>query len=205
MIEEGCRALDGFHARPGTLTALGCGSAMLAAFGTWGGWAALTAIGTVGAVLVAVGQQWWSHRKERSARPRLTLQFDAHKRANEVGPDGTLIPYLRMAVTNAPGKETAADVEILILDVQEFGTGPVGSGGRQVWLANPALGWANSLDPVPRMTIPPGATRYVDVGRWLHDIPLSFVLRVVPEPGKRQAHPHSGRLARSAGRDGTEW
>lgn len=160
---------------------------MLAAFGTWGGWAALTAIGTVGAVVAAVGLQAWLHHKQRVSRPSLTLHFDSNMQTSETNPaTGALLPYLRMAVTNAQGKDTAADVEILILEVQEFAISPAGSGGRRVWLANRALGWANSLDPVPRMTIPPGATRYVDVGRWVQQTPMSVVLCVVPEPGSNR-------------------
>ena len=86
---------------------------MIAAFGTWGGWVALTAIGTVGAVIVAVGLQAWVGWKEGHRRPKLTLDFDSHMRANETDQHGSTLPYLRLAVTNAKGKETARDVEIL--------------------------------------------------------------------------------------------
>lgn len=164
---------------------------MPAAVGTWGVWAVLTAVGTVGAVVVAVGLQGWLDWKQRRAHPQLTLHFDSHMQAQETDPvTGAVMDYLRLAVSNAEGKSTAEDVEILILEIQEFATGAGGSGGRRVWLANPALGWANSLDPLPRMTIPAGATRYVDVGRWLQlqspVAELSFVLSVVPEPGSNR-------------------
>jgi hypothetical protein len=36
------------------------------------------------------------------------------------------------------------------------------------------------------MTIPPGATRYADVGCWVSRIPLEFHLMVVPTPGNRR-------------------
>jgi hypothetical protein len=85
----------------------------------------------------------------------------------------------------------AREVEILVLEINEFAISPAGSGGRGIWLANPALGWTHAFDSevryqLPRQSIPPGATRYVDVGRWfqLEDAPadLSFVLSVIPEP-----------------------
>jgi hypothetical protein len=159
---------------------------MFAAFGTWGGWPALAAIGTVGAVIVAVGLQAWVTWKERRRRPQLSLIFDEHMRMDETEPkSGATLPYLRLAVKNAEGKKTAQDVEILIADVEEFATGPI-SGGRIGWLANPALGWANSVDPRPRMSIPPGATRYLDVCRWVDLPPLCMVLCVVPEPASNR-------------------
>jgi hypothetical protein len=82
-------------------------------------------------------------------------------------------------------------VEIIVLEVEEFATSPAGSGGRRIWLANPALGWTHAFDSTiryqsPRASIPPGATRYADVGRWLQladaSADLSFVLSVIPEP-----------------------
>jgi hypothetical protein len=159
---------------------------MVAAFGTSGGWAALTAIGTVGAVIVAVGLQLWLNYREKSRRPKLTLAFDSHQKVDEQNPAGATIPYLRVAVTNDRERNTAEDVELLVLDVQEYATSSVGSGGRNVWLANPALGWTNSLHAAPTMTIPPGATRYADVGCWIGVVPLEFHLMVVPTPGNRR-------------------
>lgn len=82
-------------------------------------------------------------------------------------------------------------MEIIVVEVDEFATSPAGSGGRRVWLANPALGWTHAFDSelryqLPRASIPPGATRYVDVGRWLQladaSADLSFVLSIIPEP-----------------------
>lgn len=171
---------------------------MIGAVGTWGVWAVLTAVGTVGAVIVAVGLQVWLSSKQRRSRPQLTLHFDSHMKTQETNPvTGAQMDYLRLAVSNAQGKDTAADVEVLVLEIEELAAGPAGSGGRRVWLANTALGWANSLDIVPRMTIPPGATRYIDVGRWLQlqgPAPeLSLVLSVVPEPGSNRHILSSGR------------
>lgn len=186
---------------------------MIAAFGTWGGWAALTAIGTVGAVIVAVGLQAWLSKKERDRRPKLTLAFDSHMRADEADQHGNTLPYLRLAVTNAERKETARDVEILILGIEEYATSQAGSGGRQIWLANAALAWANSVDPLPRMSIPPGATRYLDIGCWIQlqiVAELNLRLSIVPQPhDDRHFLPPSGwrlRLAATTSNgDATYW
>jgi hypothetical protein len=162
---------------------------MIAAFATWDAWPALTAIGTVGAVIVAVGLQCWLSWRERRGRPKLTLEFDRHMRADETDQQGNTLPYLRLAVTNAEGKDTARDVEILVVSIEEYAITQVGGGKRQIWLANPALAWANSVDPVPRMSIPPGATRYVDVGCWVQVEMVAEVnlrLSVVPPPNSNR-------------------
>ena len=167
---------------------------MVAAFGTWGGWAALTAIGTVGAVVVAIGLQGWLSWSQRRRRPSLTLAFDSHMKVDETNPpSGARLPFLRLAVSNAKGKEAAADVEVLVVNVQEISVGPVGGGGRYVWLANPALSWTHhtqvvggNLLPSTRMSIPSGATRYLDVGCWLPPIPLKLTLSVFPIPGSKR-------------------
>lgn len=115
---------------------------------------------------------------------------------------------MRLAVSNAPGKDTARDVEIIVLEIEEFAISPAGSGGRRVWLANPALGWTHAFDSelryqLPRTSIPPGATRYVDVGRWLQladASDLNFVMSVVPEPAtlRHVLTPSGWRLRLSA-------
>lgn len=161
---------------------------MVGAVGTWGVWAVLTAVGTVGAVVVAVGLQAWLAWRERRSRPELSLAFDPHYVATETNPKGEPIDYLRLAVSNAEGKRSAEDVQLLILEIQEVSAGP-GGGGQRIWLANPALAWANSVDPLPRMTIPPGATRYADVGCWLQAFgvaQLDLHLKVVPVPGSQR-------------------
>src|SRR6266571_1391594 len=98
---------------------------MFAAFGTWGGWPALVAIGTVGAVIVAVALQlvlWW---REKRRRPALTLAFDQHMKADEkYQMSDAPATFLRLAVANAPGKDTAREVEILVLEINEFAISP---------------------------------------------------------------------------------
>ena len=101
----------------------------------------------------------------------------------------------------------------MIASIDEYPTGPVGSGGRHVWLANPALGWANSVSRLPRMSIPPGATRYVDIGCWVQVQIVAEVnlrLSVVPQPNSnRHLLPPSGWRLRLAATmrngDATYW
>jgi hypothetical protein len=123
----------------------------------------LTAVGTVLAVVVAVFLQAWITWRTHRRQPKLTLARDDYAYSKEANKERALIPYLRLAVTNASGKHAAEAVEVLVLRIDG---GPRGSGGVNRWLVNPALGWPNSLDPLPRMTIPPGTTRYIDVGYW---------------------------------------
>jgi hypothetical protein len=119
-------------------------------------------------------------------RPKLTLEFDGHKVVDEADPAGATIPYLRLAVTNAEGGRTAEHVQVLIVNIKAFATSSAGSGGQVIWLADPALGWANSVDKLPRMSIPPGTTRYVDMGCWHPQIPLGLELGVVPRPNNNR-------------------
>jgi hypothetical protein len=155
----------------------------------------LTAAGTIGAVIVAVGLQAWISFQSARHRPRLTLSLDQHHFTTERQRNGKPIPYLRAAVSNERGRAAAQEVEVLVESVIE-----VSGGGVRRWLVNPALSWPNSLDQLPRMTITPGSTRYVDVGFWLapgaavkigdgpthHAAELTFILSVNPVP-------HSGR------------
>lgn len=141
----------------------------------------LTAVGTLLAVAVAVGFQAWLAYTANRRRPSLSLEFDSHRYQEEVNPAGGSVPYLRLAVTNAPGKHAARDVEVLVKRVDQLG-----DGGVRRWLVNPALAWPNSLDPLPRMTIPAGTTRYVDVGCWIQLTPLTLKLAVQPEPNSNR-------------------
>jgi hypothetical protein len=122
----------------------------------------LTAIGTVLAVVVALGLQGWITWREHRRRPKVSLSFDRFAYAWE-GHDPQ-IRYLRLAVTNADGKHAADDVEVLVLKIDG---GPVGSGIVDRWFANSALRWPNlRKHDLPRVTVPPGASRYVDLGAW---------------------------------------
>ena len=80
-----------------------------------------------------------------------------------------------------------------------------GASGSRIRLSE----WTHAFDSelryqLPRTSIPPGATRYVDVGRWLRladaSADLSFVLSVIPEPATlRHVLPPGGwRLRLSA-------
>jgi hypothetical protein len=110
--------------------------------------------------------------------PKLMLAFDEHYFIHESASDGSGIPYLRLAISNGLGRHAAADVKILVLRVDE-----VGGGGVKRWLVNPALSWAHSIPPSSRLTVPAGATRYIDLGFWPdRSRPIKLWLGVVPQP-----------------------
>jgi hypothetical protein len=154
---------------------------------SWAEW--LTAIGTLLAVIVAVGLQGFLWFRERRRTPKLALNFDAHYFTREVAPDGSGFPYLRLAVSNGVGRRAATDAKILVLRVDE-----IGGGGVQRWLVNPALAWAHSIPQSSRLAIPAGATRYIDLGFWFdRSPPIKLTLCVVPQP-------NTGRNMLPAGR-----
>jgi hypothetical protein len=141
-----------------------------------------TAIGTLLAVVVALGLQFWLSWQANKKRPEIALAFDHHARADEIDVNtGASVPFLRLAVSNAPGKDTAHRVEVIVLGIKA-----TGGSGVMTWLANPALAWANSLNPEPVVELPSGVTRYVDVGQWVQLTPLTLVLSLQPQPGSQR-------------------
>jgi hypothetical protein len=80
--------------------------------------AVLTAVGTVGAVIVAVSESYRRNRREQQTRPQLTVELDQAAlgagcfRADGRGRfDGHR--YLAIEVSNALGRRTAHQVEVL--------------------------------------------------------------------------------------------
>lgn len=151
-----------------------------------GGWEIATAVGTIGATVAAVTAPWLIDWKRRQSHPQLLAHFDQYAIADE----GTLDSpagqkWLRLAVTNAPRRDTAQAVTALVLGCEELPRGSSGSGGVRRWLANPALGWANGSERGgAAMSIPPGVKRYVDVGTWgiAGDGTVALFLQVKPQP-----------------------
>src|SRR5437879_5513337 len=104
-------------------------------------------------------------------------------------PAGSNIRYLRLAITNGNGKRSAEDVEVLVMNVDG---GPPGGATRR-WLVNPALRWPNLRpEQPPQVTVPPGATRYVDLGRWQRDgasqLPRFLFVLALDMPPKSEEH-----------------
>jgi hypothetical protein len=120
----------------------------------------LTALGTVGAVMAAVGIAVWSERLRRvdqmiarRRQPRLALQKD-----NASIDSRSPYQKLRLAVINEPGHEAAHEVSVAIEFIDE-------SGLHHTPL-NHTLPWSGYLGEAGRrqQTIPAGARRHIDIG-----------------------------------------
>lgn len=126
---------------------------MIAAPSTWPDW--LIAIGTISAVVVAVGLQIWIAWRERRSVPELSLVKDHLWHFDNLG-----WPALRLAVRNAAGKHAAHDVQVSLDRVSEA------NGARFFDVPNTQLKWVNGWTR-PAMTIPAGAVRYVQIGDFI--------------------------------------
>ncbi len=168
------------------------------------GW--LVAVGTVGAVIVALGLAAWQGRGSKRRRPVLSITFDdATGIADEevtftaqqvlvsgAGAVGqpftaelgrTLAAYLRFEVTNAPGHDAAEDVEVILTRIEEPSFVAETS---TLEISFPSFPWTHL--ETTRVTIPPGVTRSVDIAAVYKDPPDQqlrdiFRLLVDPEPG----------------------
>jgi hypothetical protein len=167
----------------------------------------LTALGTAGAVIVAVGLALTRWVFGIGKRPRLTLSHDPTTDVSQeqvgmpmlgVGREITIntpAGYLRLGVSNRRGRHAASGVEVLVIRVEAIEQREVsgnvtvwegGSGEREPW-KGPAsnlgrLAWTH-VDP-PELTIGPGIRRTVDLGYAVTTIPR-FRLAVSPPPLNR--------------------
>jgi hypothetical protein len=180
----------------------------------------LIAVGTVGAVIVALGLAWWSDRKARRRRPLLSLGFAVSTGVvNELvtytsdvtmtGADG--LPYTRTAnfgtgpaayvrfdVRNARGRDAAEDVEVLLSRIERPSST---SETATVEISFPPFGWTHLQDT--KLTMPPGITRSVDIG-WLQGNPpkdlgfdpdvLELLVRPAPGNGRNLLPPGTYEL-----------
>jgi hypothetical protein len=133
-------------------------------------WTALTAVGTIGAVLVALFLDELPVLRQRRREPRLTLTHSVDDSAIEVTYTPTSLvsvgvsgraAYLRLAVSNEPGHDAARDVEVLLQRVERI-HGEHGHVIERVHVASPPFGWSNV--ETTSLTIPAGVTRVIDVG-----------------------------------------
>lgn len=128
----------------------------------------LTAIGTVGAVIVALCvalfQGFWTWKK----RPVLTLSFDPESdldliRGVGVG-RGRSGHWLRLQVHNKTGKRSAHDAEVLVVELKLGAANSIVHAGRP--LDNAPLRWSSLMrdgQPMTHVSIPPGLTRRIDL------------------------------------------
>lgn len=140
---------------------------MLAAFGTWGGWPALTAIGTVGAVVVAL---YLGPLRDRRRRPELHLQAGVVQVLNRdtQAPGSASLAVATLRVSNRRGRDTASDVEVVVQSVS--------ADGQLLPLAIRPLMWSQAFSGV--LDIGPGS---------VFDVNLLRVTRMGEEGAKRAA------------------
>jgi hypothetical protein len=157
----------------------------------------LTALGTVGAVVVAVGAGALRSAVAARRQPSLSLSFEqrADTAIEDMAltfPDGTTkqdrAAFIRLAVTNHRRRHAAEDVEVLIVGLHQLDAlrETYGESAVMAWadgstrLNFAPLGWTH-LEPTS-VTVGPGVTRTVDFG-WQYEYQsLSFYLGVKPPP-----------------------
>ncbi|MGC9221926.1 MAG: hypothetical protein ACP5H2_11355 [Solirubrobacteraceae bacterium] len=86
---------------------------MVATIWTWGGWTALTAVGTVGAVVVAL---YLGPFRERRSRPLLEMRPGVVQVLNRDtrAPGSASLAIATLRVSNRPGRNTASAVEVVV-------------------------------------------------------------------------------------------
>jgi hypothetical protein len=136
----------------------------------------LVAVGTVGAVIVALALAFYTGWRENRRRPVLALSYDQDSDlvmetvrtvyAQTLGSLSRPAAYLRFGVSNKLGRLAAQDVQILLADIVPLEYGPgVPDLPRPINISYPALTWTHSLDDPTRITLAPGLKRYIDVAR----------------------------------------
>jgi hypothetical protein len=140
---------------------------VVAAFGTWGGWPALTAVGTVGAVVVAL---YLGPFRDRRRRPALTLERGVVQILNRdtQAPGSASLAVATLRVSNRRGRDTASDVEVAVQSVS--------LDGQLVPLAIRPLMWSQAFSSL--LDIGPGS---------VFDVNLLRVTRMGEEGAKRAA------------------
>jgi len=166
----------------------------------------LTAIGTVGAVVVAL---YIGVIRERRRQPSLSLTFeqldppDALEVPENRGTEKTtLIVYIHLLVSNRKGRHAAQDVEVIVTNVREMSARDGQSAVRgRITLGDQSLRWSNSSQEAKRTytSIPAGVTRRVDFVRVENGLDeqgrLPLVLDVWPQPVNQRTHLRSASLA----------
>ncbi len=166
----------------------------------------LIAVGTVGAVLVAL---FWEPIRARWKRPKLDLSFDASS------PDAITVNvdypaagpskyapshWLRLNVSNRPRRRSAHEVRVLVTSVHRLG--PDGTAVERLPLDTVALIWSNLKKASDVTEIPPGVDRRVDVANLIwatNQLPRDGAtgceaeLQVIPEPSARRNRLAAGR------------
>jgi hypothetical protein len=127
----------------------------------------LQTVGTLAAVIVALGIAVAGWIRQRRRQPKLSLHFSPNPDAPWLDLQALSRPpsaWVRVRISNARGKHSAHDVELLVTQFRRLSKSVE---DQQVPLDIRPLRWSNALDPqgypMTRVTIPPGVTRYCDL------------------------------------------
>jgi hypothetical protein len=132
------------------------------------------AFGGIAAAATAVGIATWTARRDRRQRPRLELLYDdRHTDDFAAGLNDDSQHWVRLRVFNAPGRRSAEDVEVVVVQFEEEEADRLdpmlltGERTRRGVLTGFALTWSNTFDNsglhATRIAIPPGVYRRVDL------------------------------------------
>jgi hypothetical protein len=167
--------------------------------------AVLAALGTVGAVVIAVLggllHRFLAWMGLRRSRPSVSLSFDPQhdlgREAVQLGGEEPLYPalYARIRVENEPGRRAATGVEVIPSEIVPLDPSPnidAKDWRRDTIRSFGPLGWTHT-DP-PALTLGPGAVRTVDLGLVI-DAPgettFRLGLKVQPASGLQNLPPGS--------------
>jgi hypothetical protein len=147
----------------------------------------LVALGTTGAVIVALGVALLTSLFRRWHRPTVGLSHDpdadrtVEMWVHRLACMGDLAAFVRLGVSNGAGRHAAEDVQVFVVSVngKRVNFGPLGwtHMGESIPLANGEVGSV----PGTKQTLGPGITRTVDLGYAVAGQP-TFALAVSPEP-----------------------
>jgi hypothetical protein len=122
---------------------------------------------TLAAVFVALGIAVTGWIRERVRKPKLSLHFRPDPKAPWLDLQALSRPpsaWVRVRISNAHGKHSAHDVEVLVTHFRRPSASPEDA---QPSLDIRPLRWSQAADPhgnpMTRVTIPPGVTRYCDL------------------------------------------
>jgi hypothetical protein len=118
----------------------------------------LTAIGTIGAVVVALGL---ALQQGRFSRPKLSLEYEPGPPYRVVVTEASAVvaAYYRLRVVAKSGKRPAEDVEVMVVGAE--------MDGQPVDIADQSLIWSNAETTTRHL--PAGSWRFVDVLRVQQD------------------------------------
>jgi len=145
---------------------------VVATIWTWGGWSALTAVGTLGAVVVAL---YLGPLRDRLSRPVLQVRPGVVQVLNRDtrAPGSASLAVATLRVSNRPGRNTASAVEVVVQSVSVE--------DQLVPLVIGPLVWSQSR--TSQIDIGPGST---------FDVNLLRVTRMGVEGEKRAAIGYAG-------------